>query len=243
MPASGIDTVGIPVPPRPVLIGQNFDVQPADVAASPFAISLADNDVTITVTGGVGTSVFATGSGTTLLDVVRVQNADMGNGTKLNTGAPYDTESIRVIGPRGWSQGYDPTFTSTDYNADPGILRGDRVARDMRDGTFPSISLPNGRNLAVVEDTANAGTYLAITIDQVTGALTELSGTRTTIATGTVDPFGDYWGFSPDGSIAIAIVDHNSTTNAMPDDKVLLIRTDNSNWTASAPRRWTSHRR
>lgn len=230
--ASGSVTHSLAVPNDPFFLGYAFDLQSIDLDSNTNSLYLADNDLAIVITLGLGTIEIATASNitsSTLLGNNDLQSiTDSTIGAPVSHGnAPFGYMVIRYRGNEGFVEGYAGAFSATPHNSDIDSISNRRVAKRSPNGSYQVITCPNGYDVAIIRDLANAKQYSLTSYRRSTGVTTVIPGS-TWIDTGTAaipTQQNFYVAISRDGQMgAVYVKDSNLTTGFVP--MVWAFRTD-----------------
>lgn len=232
--ASGFDSVPVPVPNSPSLLGRPLGLQAIDFAP-PSTLTFSTNAVELSFSDGIGTVVLAMGASTATttgnLALQAVQNASAGAPVAQGVAAGVG-QTIYHFGHDGFVQVAQIQTTSGIEMAELDIDNKLRVARSVHDNTMQFLSLPNGFDLYVMRDGARPKEFFLMVVDRTTGLATELTGSRTVDTSATVTPASNYqaqFALTADGSVAVAIkadTNNNPVNNQGVPDRVVLVKTD-----------------
>ena len=231
---SGSVSHSLAVPNSVGFLGYPFDLQSIDLDPSTYTLYLADNDLAVVITAGLGTIEIATASNIT--SATLLGNNDLQSITDSTIGAPVSHGNapfgymvIRHRGDEGFVEGYGATFSATAHNSDIDSISYRRVAKRSPNGSYQVITCPNGYDIAIIRDLANARQYGLTSYNRATGITTVIPGS-TWVDTGTAAiPVQQnfYAGVSRDGQwAAMYVKDSNTTPGFVP--MVWAFRTDGS---------------
>lgn len=233
---TGATAMAIAVPNTPAVLGSALDCQGIDVDVTQ-TFSLADNDLAIVVSAGLGAVEITSATTTSLTvgnnDTRQITNATIG--APVSYGQPqFSYLPVRHRGDEGFVEGYAGTFSSTSHNSDIDSVSYRRVGRRTANGAYQTIGLPNGFEVAIVRDLANGRQYSLTSYNRATGATVVIPGSTwvdssSTSATPAQQNF--YFGFSRDGVWGAIYVKDSQLTTATPAPfapKVWAFRTDGS---------------
>lgn len=232
----GSVSMPVAVPNTPAVLGASLDCQGIDVDVTQ-TFYLADNDLEIVVSAGIG-NVEITSATTTSLTLGNNNSAQITNatiGAPVSYGQPlFSYLPVRHRGDEGFVEGYAGTFSATQHNSDIDSVSYRRVGRRTANAAYQAIGLPNGYDVGIIRDLVNGRQYSLTSYNRATGATVVIPGSTwvdssTTSATPTQQNF--YFGFSRDGVWGAIYVKDSQLTTATPPPfapKVWAFRTDGS---------------
>lgn len=222
----------VPIPNNNALVGVELDYQSADIDPGFTQVSLADNDAVVhIVAGGICTVKIVAGtlaSATTGDNLLQTIDDNTVCSPVSKSVFRHAYQPIRHYGQRGYVEGYAATFSSTPFNSDINLFRGDRPARNLVSAGYQTISLPGGYDIAVIRDTANPKQFSLLSINRNNGTSTVIPGSTVTDTSATAAPTSNYrvqMGFSTDGTKGVAIVADTNTVTPVP-NRVYLFDTN-----------------
>lgn len=239
VPGGGVDTVGVPVPNNPGLLGGTIEMQPLNIAVGP-TFDFGVNDVQVTF-GHVGRHVLFQGPSVS----ATVGSLDVQLSTNNTIGAPltqgigsFAVQIIQHYGQEGWVEGYAHAFGATPFYQDVNTYKRNRPARNMATGgALQSVVLNSTRDLMIVRNAANTREFALMTIDVTNGQAAILSGSvlQDNVAT-SVTPVVMYHSqvaVTDDGNLAALLVRDENNIAATSYNRVFLVKTDGTTWVSS----------
>lgn len=218
----------VPVPNSTALLGLLLDVQSADVS-SAMNVYLSDNEVRLRLVTSICNITMVTSDTnlpwfTTNNVAYRIDDSSIGSPTNIGL-APFTYRPIGHRGQEGFVEGYAGSPGAASLSSDIDSLSARRVALHTYNSGYQVIRLPNGYDIAIVQDQANTRQFSVLSYHRATGRFVTVPGT--TVFDNRANPpfwkIEPYMAFSNDGSWACVVV-----VDPAAADRVLAFRTDGS---------------